>query len=214
MFQLTKVWVDSKPNPGTVEIRYTWSAIGQPGKWEGQEEAEVMALVPDTRPQIRQAVLEIPRYVDGQDNYLLHYQFGGGGEHHEGFSRIFTEEIVAREVAHVDAEGRITEMRALWSVGGWAAPNWSKAKLEDLNLFVPDDAAGHDLEGEGVADEAIYELVRTVPLPRRFVAKVWGPRGATVEYVLQLIRSGSPDPGEDFHRWDNRQGQNYSLTLT
>ena len=113
MFQLTKIWVDPNPNVDSVEIRYTWSALGSPPKWGGNEESEVMTVVPNTNPKVRQATLEIPRYLDGKDHYLLHYQFGGGGEHHEGFSRIFTEEIISREIPYVDTEGRVTEVRLL-----------------------------------------------------------------------------------------------------
>jgi hypothetical protein len=118
---------------------------------------------------------------------------------------------VAREIPYVDTEGKITQVRVLWSVNGW---NWSQAKLEGLNLAVKEDSAGHDIEGEGIAADAIYELVQTVALPRRYVAKVWGPKGATVEYVYQLLRTGSPIPEEDFARWDNNQTQNYRLVLT
>jgi hypothetical protein len=52
-----------------------------------------------------------------------------------------------------------------------------------------------------------------VPLPRHFVARVWGPKGATVEYVFQLLRTNSPVPEDDFARWDNNQSQNYRMVL-
>lgn len=213
MFQLAKVWVDSAPNPHTVEVRYMWTALNERPRWNGDEEAEVMAPVPNTSPQMRLAVLEIPRYLAHNPNYLLHYRFGGGGEFREGFNRDFTEEIVSREVEYVDNEGRITEVRVLWSVGGWSAPNWSQARLEGLKLRLRENEPGHDAEGEGIVDEAIYELVQTVPLPRRFRARLWGPKGATVEYVFQLLRTGSPVPEDDFERWDNNNTQNYRVTL-
>lgn len=44
-----------------------------------------MTVIPNTNPKMRQAAIEIPRYLDGKDNYLLHFQYGGGGEHHAGF---------------------------------------------------------------------------------------------------------------------------------
>ena len=213
MFQLAKIWIDNAPSPNTVEVRYTWSRLGERPTWDGKEEAEVMAPVPNTSPPMRLAVLEIPRYLDHQPNYLLHYRFGGGGESREGFNQDLTEEIVSREVEYVDREGLITEVRVMWSVGGWSAPNWSQARLDGLKLNLREDEAGHDAEGAGIADEAIYELVQTVPLPRRFVGRVWGPKGATVEYVFQLLRSNSPKPESDFARWDNNQSQNYRMVL-
>jgi hypothetical protein len=213
MFQLTKVWTDREPNIGMVEIRYLWSPLGEPARWEGQEETEVMAVVPNTNPKVRQAVLEIPRYLNDKDAYQLHYRFVVVRNGKEEFSPIFTEEVVAREVPYVDAEGRITEVRLLWGVDGWSAPNWTQARLAGLKLEMIPTRPGHDLEGEGIADDAIYELIQTVPLPRRYIAKVWGPRGASVEYVYQLLRTNSPLPEDDFERWDNNQTQNYRLVL-
>jgi hypothetical protein len=213
MFQLTKIWVDANERTDSVEIRYTWSLLGTQPKWGGNEEAEVMAPVPGTSPRIRRAVLEIPRYLEGKDHYLLQYKFGGGGEHHEGFSQVFTQEIVSHDVDYVDHEGRVTEVRVLWSPGDWSAPNWTQARLEGLPLRTDSAQAGHDAEGEGITDEAIYELVQTVPPPRRFVGKVWGPLGEPVEYCFQLLRTSTPIPGDEFERWDNNQGRNYTVLL-
>jgi hypothetical protein len=67
--------------------------------------------------------------------------------------------------------------------------------------------------GEGIADEAIYELIQTVPLPRRYTAKVWGPKGSTVEYVFQLLRTNAPTLGDEGERWNNNQEQNYKAVL-
>ncbi len=213
MFQLTKVWIDEEPGIGMVEIRYLWSPLGEPARWEGQEETEVMAVVPNTNPQVRQAVLEIPRYLNDKDSYQLHYRFVVVRHGREEFSPIFTEEVIAREVPYIDNEGRITEVRLLWGVNGWNGPNWTQATLEGLNLQTTLTGAGHDREGEGIADDAIYELIQTVPLPRRYIAKVWGPRGASVEYVYQLLRTNSPLPEDDIESWDNNQTQNYRLVL-
>jgi hypothetical protein len=197
-----------------VDICCTWSPLGAPAKWEGEEEEEVMVAVPNTDPPMRQAVIEVPHYLNDQDQYQLHYRFVFVKNGREQFTPVFTEEIVAREIPYVDHEGQITEVRLLWGVNGWNAQNWTQAKLEGLNLQTLPGGAGHDREGEGIADDAMYELIQTVPLPRRYMAKVWGPPGATVEYVYQLLRTNSPLPDDDFERWDNNQGQNYRLVLT
>jgi hypothetical protein len=214
MFQLTKVWVDPGPGVDTVEVRYTWCLPGQEPAWDGEEYAEIMAPVPGTDPVVRTAALEIPRYVDGHDCYLLHYRFGPGGEHLSGYSDVFTEEIVPAEVEYVDEKGELTEVRVLWSVGGSADPNWSQSALEGLprpaSLPAP---TGPGTEQDGLAELAIYELVQTVPLPRRYVAQVCGPRGCEVEYRYQLLRTSSPLPEDGFERWDDNGGQQYHLTL-
>jgi len=214
VFQLTKTWVDQEPGIEMVEIRYTWSALGEAAKWNGQEETEVLSVVSNTNPRIRQGVIEIPRYLDNKESYQLHYRFVFVRGGREEFSPIFTEEIVAQEVPYVDTVGRITEVRLLWGVNGWTAQNWTQAKLEGLNLTTNETRAGHDREGEGIADDAMYELIRTVPLPRHYVAKVWGPRGATVEYSYQLLRTNSPIPDDDFTAWDNNETKNYRVVLS
>jgi hypothetical protein len=210
MFQLTKVWVDPTNDIDTIEIRYTWTAHGAEPDWE-DDNAEVMHVVPDTDPKVRTAELEIPRYVNGTDSYLLHYRFGRGGEHHEGWSPIYTEEIVAKPVDYVDTEGRLTEVRLLWSIAGSMAPNWSQADLEGLSKPA---LRMHDPEQEGLADDAFYELIQAVPLPRRFVAKVWGPQGSTIDYSYQLLRTNTPTGGDEFEIWDDNGGCRYEVELT
>jgi len=214
VFQLTKTWVDQEPGIEMVEIRYTWSPLGEAAKWNGEEETEVLTVVPNTNPRVRQGVIEIPRYLNNKDSYQLHYRFVFVRGGREEFSPIFTEEIIAQDVPYVDTAGRITEVRLLWGVNGWTAQNWTQAKLEGLKLTTGDTGAGHDREGEGIADDAIYELIQTVPLPRRYVAKVWGPRGATVDYAYQLLRTNSPIPDDDFEAWENNNTQNYHVTLS
>jgi hypothetical protein len=209
MFQLTKVWVDPTPDIDTIEVRYTWTAHGGEPNWE-DDNAEVMHVVPATDPTVRAAELEIPRYLDGRDSYLLHYRFGRGGEHLEAWSPVFTEEIVAANVDYVDTEGKLTEVRLLWSVAGSMSPNWSQADLEGLSR---PELSMHDPEQEGLADDAFYELVRSVPLPRRFVARVWGPRGATVDYSYQLLRSNTPTGEDEFETWDDNSGRRYEISL-
>jgi hypothetical protein len=213
MFQLTKVWTDQDPGIQMVEVRYTWSALGEPAKWDGMEETEVMLLVPNTNPKVRQAVIEPPRYFHDNDSFLLHHRFMYVQDGRENISDAFTEEIVSREIEYLDQEGRITEVRLLWGVDSWNAPNWTQAKLEGLNLQTLPDRAGHDREGEGITDDAIYELIQTVPLPRRYVGKVWGPHSANVEYRYQLLRTNSPLPEDDFEIWITDDGQNFRASL-
>jgi hypothetical protein len=211
MFLLTKFWVDPQPGIDTIEIRWTWTGSHEAPDWDENELAEVMAVVPGTDPIVRTADIEIPRYVDGRGSYLLHHRFGRGGEHHEGFSPVFTERIVSRDVEYVDDTGELTEVRLVWTVGGSLAPNWSQATLVGLPTSGP---ATPDPEQEGVTDEAVYELVRTVPLPHRFVARIWGPEGSTVEYVYQLLRTNTPVEGDEFERWDDDDGRRYHVELS
>jgi hypothetical protein len=45
------------------------------------------------------------------------------------------------------------------------------------------------------------------------VAKVWGPRGATVEYSYQLLRMNAPIAEDQFERWDDNGGKRYRVEL-
>jgi hypothetical protein len=211
VFQLTKIWVDPEPGIDTIEIRWTWSAADGSPDWDDNDAAELMSIVPGSNPVVRTAEIEIPRYVDGRDSYLLHYRFSRGGEHHQGFSPVFTERIVSREIEYVDTKGELTEVRLVWSVAGSTAPNWSQATLVGLPASGPGTP---DPEQAGVADEAIYELIQTIPLPRRYVAKVWSPEGSTVEYRYQLLRNYAPTEADQFERWDDNGGAQYHVELT
>jgi hypothetical protein len=213
MFALTKLWTDPGPDRDPLEIVYTCTEPGQSPRWAGEEETELMTAADGANSAVRQATVEIPRYLAGKDRYLLHYRFRRPGLNGQGLSPVFTDEICAREVEYIDHEGWLTEVRVLWGVNGWSAPNWTQARLEGLDLKLSDTAAGHDIEGEGISDNAIYELIQTVPLPRRYVAKVWGPRGAAVEYVYQLLRTNAPVVGEDAERWDNNHRSNFRLVI-
>jgi hypothetical protein len=211
VFQLSKTWVDPEPGIGNIEVRFTWTAKGGTPAFDGDEEAEVMAPLPGTEPVVRSATIEIPRYVDGADSYLLHYRFALGGETMAPPGPVITEEIVAREVDYLDAAGDITEVRLLWSVDGTAAPNWTQATVEGLPAALAHTTP--DPEQEGLTEDATYELVQTLPLPRRYVAKVWGPRGASVEYRYQLLRTHSPVPDDDFERWVDDGGRPFRVTM-
>jgi hypothetical protein len=213
MFALAKLWTDNNSGPDPVAISYTCTEPGHLPQWQGEEDTQIMVPISDFNPAARRAIIEIPRYLNGSDRYVLHYRFGRAGENRNGLSPVFTEEIRARELEYVDHEGWLTEVRLLWSINGWDAPNWTQASLEGLDLNLNAMAAGHDAEGEGIADNAIYELIQTVPLPRRYRAKVWAPRGATVEYAYQLLRTNAPVVGEDEERWDNNHGRNFQLVM-
>jgi hypothetical protein len=213
MFQLTKVWVDPGPEFENVEIRYKWSPLGEFPKFEGDEEAEVMAVVPNTNPRVRQAILEIPRYLKNKDNYSFHYQFIPGGTNRAPISPIFTEEIAAQEVVYVDNEGWATEVRLMWSVDGWGAPNLTQATLEGLNLNIGGNLPGHDREGEESPMRRFMSWSRRCHCRAATRPRSGDPKVSMVEYVFQLLRTNAPTLGDEGERWDNNQKENYKVVL-
>lgn len=201
VFQVAKVWVDQEPEIGRVEIAHTCSRLGEPARFDGREASLVMEVVPGSDPLVRRAILEIPRFFDLGDAYLLHYRFRSSSRNGESLSPVFTEEIVSAEVEYLDVEGALEEVRVLWSVRGWSAPNWSPAVV--------------DGRGQDAATPAGPRANGSHPIryPRRFVARVSGPRGASVEYVYQLHPEGGASGSDVPVVWDNAEEHDYHLTL-
>jgi hypothetical protein len=55
--------------------------------------------------------------------------------------------------------------------------------------------------------------VRAQPLPHVFRGLVWGPRGFDLQYVLHLVRAGSPRAADDTEVWADDGGRPWTLTL-
>lgn len=217
MFQIAKVWIDQEPGIEAVEVVYSCRplpshhfasrgpGVRQPpgAALDGGESRSAMEVVPGSAPQLRRAILEIPRFLHPGDAYLLRYRFRSSSPHGEAVSPLFTEEIVSAEVEYVDAEGALAEVRVLWSVRGWSAPNWSRAVVDRR----PEDTSG--------ATDASPDGGPSPPArsPRRFVARVFGPRGASVEYVYQLHPRGEVTGDNALVAWDNADEHDYHLTL-
>ena len=95
-FALTKEWVDPSPGIELVEVHYVWGPLGEPPDWEGNQTAVATPLDAGPPPR-RAAPLELPRFVDGATDYLLHYFFFVAGGGAQGSTPVFTEQIGTRE---------------------------------------------------------------------------------------------------------------------
>ncbi|MGH9024389.1 MAG: hypothetical protein ACRDV9_15075 [Acidimicrobiia bacterium] len=202
MFQVAKVWVDQEPDIEVVEVAHICTGFGEAARFDGRERCAVMEVVPGSDPLVRRAILEIPRFFDAGDAYLLHYRFRSGSRNGETLSPVFTEEIVSAEVEYLDLEGALDEVRVLWSVRGWSAPNWSPAAVDgsaQRSAFPPARLTANGSRPVGSA--------------KRFVARVSGPRGASVEYVYQLHPGGAAVGADAPVVWDNADEHDYHLTL-
>ncbi len=213
MFMLWKDWVDMEKDVEMVELHYTWTPIGEEPDWD-MEEARVLPIIQETPRIYRGVAIELPRWVKDSPNYSLHYFFfiiQGGRQFN---TQTYTEEIASREVKYIDKEGNYTQAGLQWSVENWAAPNYSLMRLEGL----PEEEVAGPLvsrvePGGGVEYQSVYELVRILPLPHIFRARVWGPRGATILHKFHLLRVGCPDPEDDMEVWDDNQGQSFRINI-
>lgn len=204
-FCVQKEWVDPVPGIALVELHVTWGPPGEPPDWERRGDQAVMTLdAGGTAPGRRTAVVEVPRYVDGSTDYLLHHMFFVAGKDGRASSPVFTDEVTAAEVTYEDGEGRYTHVGLLWTVGASPQPNYSLARLDGLPF-----------SASGVAETfaPVYEFVRAVPPPHTFRGRVWGLRGDDVTHAFHLVRTGSPRAADDTEEWADNDGQGWRQTL-
>ena len=204
-FALTKEWVDPSPGIELVELHYVWGPLGEPPDWE-REKTSVATLLDPGVPMRRGATLELPRFVDGATDYLLHYFFFVAGGGAQASTLPITERIAAREVRYEDAENRYTNVGVAWKVGQSRDPNYDVMTLDGLPFPGADDGSGAE------TFVPIFEFVQAVPPPHVFRGHVWGVKGQPVTHVFHLVRLGSPG-GDDTERWDDNGGTGWRLTV-
>jgi hypothetical protein len=207
-FALRRTWVDPVPGIEMVQIHYAWTPPGAEPDWD---DADTRVLTPsDAAPGLRTAVIEVPRRVAGSTDYRLHHFFFVVRGAATSSSPVFTEEIVAREIVHVDVTGDWTHVGIQWGVSpgspDLAAPNYTAAAMDGLS-FEDGDA------GAPPEPAPIHEFVRAQPLPHVFRGLVWGPRGFDLQYVFHLVRAGSPRAEDDTEVWADDGGRPWTLTL-
>jgi hypothetical protein len=200
-FTLAKEWLDPVDGIEMVEVRYCWGPPGAEPVWDGREQSQVAAPQDDGRPARRVATLELPR-PDGDAEYLLHHFFFVVRQGARATTPVFTERIAGAPVGCDDPAGDYTHVGVVWQVGDSPERNYATLALDGLPLPA---GAGPEFGTYG----SIFEFVRAVPLPHHFSGRVWGVVGQPVRYVLHLVRSGSPDPAQDFERWDDNDGAGY-----
>ena len=204
-FALSKEWTDPSPGIELVEVHYVWGPPGEPPDWEADQTAVATPLDPGPPPR-RAAALELPRFVNGATDYLLHYFFFVAGGAAQASTPVITEQIATREVRYDDTENRYTNVGVAWTVGDSRDPNYSVAALDGLPFSDHDDRDGAE------TFTPIFEFVQAVPPPHVFRGRVWGVSEQTVAHVFHLVRLGSPG-GDDAERWDDNGGKGWQLTI-
>jgi hypothetical protein len=208
LFGLRKTWNDPGPGIDMVQLHYAWTGPGQEPDWDAGD-CRVLTSS-EAFPDLRTAVIEVPRQVDGSRGYALHHFFFVVHGTETSTSPVITEEIVAREVTYTDETGDWTSVGIGWGVSpgvpDLASPNYTAAAMDGL-AFEGAPA------GAPPEPAQIYEFVRAQPLPHVFRGLVWGPRGFELRYVFHLVRAGSPRPEDDKETWDHNDGSGWTLTL-
>jgi hypothetical protein len=204
-FALTKAWTDPSPGIELVEVHYVWGPLDEPPDWN-RDQTAVATPVDSGPPPSRAASLELPRFVDGATDYLLHHFFFVAGAGARATTPVVTEQIGAREVRYDDPDNRWTNVGIVWTVGESRDPNYSVAALDGLPFSGDEEGAG------GRTATPIFEFVQAVPPPHVFRGRVWGVKGQPVAHAFHLVRLGSP-AGDDAERWDDNGGKGWQLTI-
>jgi len=208
-FYLCREWVDQEDGIDRVFIEYAVTPVAAEADW--QRSAQTRELIP-THGQSRKRrakVIKLPRQLDGQENYLLHYRFHILGSR-ERSSEIFVEEIVSDDTfTFIDYWGQYTNICIYWSIDGWEAPNYSPMSEDGTGLDHPLNSLHfYGRVHDGVFIYERYKRLQSLALPRIYRGRVYGPRRHRVHYCYHIVRTGSPS-GDDYEFWDNNQGLNY-----
>ena len=163
---------------------------------------------------VRRKIISLPNEIldpsTGKytDNYALHHYFEVSFDGRREDSPLFTEEIVSREIEFDDYPGMLGGVCIYWSIYDWDAPQYQPTEVPNFVARYGDDNPYRSLKLYGQQDKDEFyrgrsELLRTLPLPRRFVGKIRGPRGAQVYQSWHVGNLWQPDPHA---RWEEYWG--------
>jgi hypothetical protein len=185
------------------------TTLDESGEW-GQSVVERVELPDDG---IRRKVLRLPNgiQVDGSfhEHYAFHHYFEvfhQGQRHH---SPLFSEDIVTKEIEYIDHVGNIGGMCVYWSIYDWDAPQYSPTEEQNFVAWYGEDNPfrSHKLYASENKDEFLRirsEMVAALPMPRRFVTRIRGPRGAELQqgwHVGGMYTANRGDRWEDYWGW-------------
>jgi hypothetical protein len=236
-FYLKKVFVDVEPDIEHVNIHYTWTGRGCPPDWGSHRETRAMprggtffkgmgGLVADESgaPQagsaerveipddgVRRKILRLPNTVaengSVHDHYSFHHYFEVFRHGHSYRTRLYSEDIVTKEIEYIDYVGNVGGMCIYWSIGDWDAPQYTPTEEHNFVSWYGEDNPfrSHKLYATENKDGFIqrrHELLAALPMPRRYVENIRGPRGATAHQGWHTggLRTAG-DSWEDYFGW-------------
>ena len=141
---------------------------------------------------MRKKVLRLPNEVwdpaidAWNGNYLFHYvyeilQTSG----RRTFTDVLTEEIAVREVVYLEPLGVTGPACVNWSVSDWDAPQFSPTEDPEFQARFGDASPLQQVKFYGTPDQASFAVAKhavmdTLPLPRRYQARVQAPVGSAI----------------------------------
>jgi hypothetical protein len=172
-----------------------------------QSAVQTIALPDDGR---RRKVLRLPKAIPDRltggytEHYAFHYYFELFQYGRRQQSPLYTEEIVSREVEYSDFRGDLSATCLYWSISDGDAPQYTPTEEANFIAAYGQDNPyrSHKLYGAPDKDaflRARSELIRRLPLPRRFIGKLHGPKGTQVHQNWHVVNLWQPNPSE---RWE------------
>ncbi len=163
---------------------------------------------------IRRKIIRLPKAIPNPasggytENYAFHHYFEVFRNGKRAQSPLYTEEIVSKEVEYLDFQGNLGGMCIFWSVYDWDAPQYQPTEEANFIVRFGEDSPHRSHKFYGIEDKETFsrirsEMLQSLPLPRRFVGKIYGPKGAQVHQRWHVGNMWQPNPAD---RWEDYWG--------
>ena len=163
---------------------------------------------------IRRKIIRLPKAIPNPasggytENYAFHHYFEVFRNGKREQSPLYTEEIVSKEVEYLDFQGNLGGMCIFWSVYDWDAPQYQPTEEANFIVRFGEDSPHRSHKFYGIEDKETFsrirsEMLQSLPLPRRFVGKIYGPKGAQVHQRWHVGNMWQPNPAD---RWEDYWG--------
>lgn len=163
---------------------------------------------------IRRKVLRLPKEIldprTGRytDNYAFHHYFEVFSHGRRELSPLYSEEIVSKEVEYIDFQGVLGGMCIFWGIYDWDAPQYQPTEEPNFIARFGEDNPFRSHKFYGAEDKENFsrirsEMLASLPMPRRFVGKIRGPRGGQVFQRWHVGNMWQPNPAD---RWEDYWG--------
>ena len=164
---------------------------------------------------VRRKVIRLPKSIPDPatnqytDNYSFHHYYEVFRNGKRQNSPLYTEEIVSKEVEFIDFNGNLGGMCIFWSVYDWDSPQYQPTEEPTFIERFGEDSPYRSHKFYGAEDKETFsrtrsEMLASLPLPRRFVGHIYGPKGAEVVqrwHVGNMWQPNRADRWEDY--WGN-----------
>ncbi len=164
---------------------------------------------------VRRKIIRLPKAIPDPsapdtytENYSFHHYFEVFRNGKREQSSLYTEEIVSKEVEYLDFQGNLGGMCIFWSIYDWDAPQYQPTEEHNFISHFGEDSPYRSHKFYGSEDKETFsrtrsEMLKSLPMPRRYVGKIYGPKGAQVHQRWHVGALWSPNHDE---RWEDYWG--------